>query len=176
MAISCEITSGITLGCKDVMGGVQYFWLTNFENVATTTLASGVITAITMASGSPAAKFYKYQVNRNTSDFSAPIKSSVENGTTVYEHTMNLQFNKIEAIKSLQVQLVSAARLVAVAVDFNGKAFYLGRVGGLDATGGGMESGKKGEDFAGYKLTLTGAEPALPCEIDTALLISPIFA
>jgi hypothetical protein len=176
MALECEITGGNSLGCKGLMGGIQYFWLTNWENVTQPlTVVNNVVTGMTMASGSPAHVWYKWFVNRNTSDFAAPIKSSVENATTTYEHTVNLQFSDMTAATNAQVQLVGVSRVMAIAVDFNGKAYLIGRVNGLDVTGGGMESGKKGDDFRGWKITLSGSEPAAPIEFNTALIVAPDF-
>lgn len=156
--MSCETTGGNLLGCKTT-GGIRYFYVADFSDVVSTTVTSGVITAMTMASGSPAPKFYKFEVLRDTSNFDVTTKGSPENGTEVFEQVLNLSFNEITAARNLVYESLAKARTVTIAVDQNGRAFFFGRNNGLDMTGGTIASGKKGEDFNGYTAVLTATEP-----------------
>ena len=45
--MSCNLTSGIALGCRDNVGGLLTMWITDFTNIDSLTSKSGdTITAI----------------------------------------------------------------------------------------------------------------------------------
>ena len=173
--MSCEITGGRSqTNCKDATPGIQYVYLTNFENIASTTVTANKITAITMVSASPVHKFYKFMVNRQSSDIKTDVKSSIPNSSINFEQKVNLVFGTISNETNVLMNNIARGLVVAIAVDKNGKAWMCGRANGLDLSAGTMETGKAGTDLNGYTLTLTGEEPAYPIEVDTTVLVTPL--
>jgi len=61
--MACALTQGYTLDCKDSLGGIKAVWFISSANVSSVTEASGVVSAITKASGKV---FYKYELVKNT--------------------------------------------------------------------------------------------------------------
>jgi len=171
--MSCNLTAGFTKGCKDNMGGIRKVWLTNKDGInevtpavgSTSPLDEGIITAITMA-GSPAAVFYEFTPNKDSSNWVENIQSNVQNGTIAYEQVLTLMFAKNEATKRNQIKLLGQAELVAIVLDKNGLYWYLGEENGLELTGGSSASGTAMTDMNGWTLTLSGSERNPAREVD----------
>ena len=61
--MSCALTSGFTLPCRDGVGGVKTIYITELANFASATIASGVVTALTLDTGK---KFWTYELTEET--------------------------------------------------------------------------------------------------------------
>ena len=79
--MACALTQGYTLDCKDSLGGITEVYFMAFQDVASTTEASGVITALTKDTGK---RFYKYELTKGTSVLTENVNSNVQNGTLYY--------------------------------------------------------------------------------------------
>jgi len=162
----CALTQGYTLDCRDSLGGLTEVYFIESANVTSTTEASGVITALTKATGK---KFYKYELVKGTSSFVENINSSVENGTIFYQQELTLVLNKLQVNTRNEILLLSKNLLEAVVKDNNGNFWYLGLTRGLDVTAGSAQSGTAEGDRSGYTLTFTGKEPALAQNVGSAV-------
>jgi hypothetical protein len=165
--MSCALTAGYTLDCRDSMGGLKEIYLIELSGITSFAEASGVVTGITKASGK---KFHKFEQLPQTAQATEEITGSDENGTIFYAQTIELFLNKMQASIRNQVKLLGQNRLVAVTVDRNGKAFMYGAVLGLALNSGSGTSGKAYGDRNGYGLTLTGAEREPAFEVNAATL------
>ncbi|MGY8867521.1 MAG: hypothetical protein ACKVJK_18120, partial [Methylophagaceae bacterium] len=87
---TCDITSGFTLGCRDNTGGISNLYILSGSITTVTDVSEGLINGI---SGS--GEFYKFELFRQTSDFTEAITSTPENGTVFYEQTLNAVFFKL---------------------------------------------------------------------------------
>lgn len=156
--MSCNLTQGFTVGCKDSTGGILELYLREFSSItAITTNTTGTVTDI--ADGSAAADFYTYECVKQTSSTSEAIQVSVENGTNVYEQSVVYALNKSEQVKRNEVRLLAQARLMIIAKDQNGKYWLYGEVNGMDLSEGTIASGLNFGDRNGYDLTFMGREP-----------------
>lgn len=144
------------------MGGIKAAWFISHANVTAVTEASGVVTAITKAAGKV---FYKYQLVRNTSSVTENITASVENGTVFYAQELSIILNKLQANTRNEILLLAQNSLMAVFQDANDKYWLLGRVNGIDLTGGNGASGTAQGDRSGYTLTFSGGEKELAPEV-----------
>lgn len=159
--MSCAITSGITLGCKDSQGGIEYLYVADLPDYDTiTTDVDGKITSLDL-SGSPVSiTFYKYEVPKQTSSFTETINASTENGTVFYQQDALMIFNKMEAAKRDQIKLLAQnPKLLVVVKDGNGKFWSVGVTRGAELTAGTSATGTAYGDRNGGEITLTGLEP-----------------
>lgn len=165
--MACALTQGYTLDCKDSLGGIKAVWLIAHANVASVTEASGIVSAITKASGKV---FYKYELVKNTGALTETITASVENGTVFYAQELSVVLNKLQANTRNEILLLAKNTLMAVVQDANDKYWLLGRYTGLDVTGGTAATGTAQGDRSGYTLTFTGGEKELAPEVSSSII------
>ena len=164
--MACALTQGYTLDCKDSLGGITEVYFMAFQDVSSTTEASGVITALTKDTGK---RFYKYELTKGTSVLTENVNSNVQNGTLYFTPELTIILNKLQANTRNELLLLAKNLLVAVAKDNNGKYWYIGKTRGIDLTAGSATSGTAEADRSGYTLTFAGAEPSLSPEVNSAV-------
>lgn len=174
---SCQVVDISALGCIDGVPGISEVWLANFDNVNSSgyTTVAGIVTAITMNTNSPAYHFFRYRFPKNSSYAKTDVKPTIEVGSTSFEQSIFMRFPKEEAAKTIAIQLIGSATTIAVVKTISGKYFLYGKSLGLNQSAGVMQTGTKAGDLEGYEVTLLGTEPALPLEVSSAIIISPIF-
>lgn len=164
--MACALTQGYTLDCRDSLGGITEVYFMAFQDVSSTTEASGVITALTKGVGK---RFYKYELTKGTSVMTENVNSNVQNGTLYFTPELTIILNKLQVNTRNEILLLAQNRLVAVAKDNNGKYWYLGKTRALDLTAGSATSGTAEADRSGYTLTFAGAEPSMSPEVNSAV-------
>jgi hypothetical protein len=150
--MSCLLTAGRTIPCKDVVGGIKAVYFVNFGDLGTITESADEVTNMT---GTFSA--YKYDLKGNSS-FEQSFNSSRENGTTFFEQTLNLQFSKLTKEDNKELKLMAYGRPQVVVLDYNDNAFLMGAEHGSEVTGGTIVTGAAMGDLSGYTLTLTAQE------------------
>jgi hypothetical protein len=165
--MACALTQGYTLDCKDSLGGITEVYFIEKVNVSSTTEASGVITAITKGSGKV---FRKYELVPGTSSLTENINANVQNGTVFYAQELSIILNKLQANTRNEILLLAQNTLVAVVGDNNGKYWYLGKVHGLNMSGGNGATGTAQGDRSGYTLTFSASEGALAPEVASGVI------
>jgi hypothetical protein len=163
---TCDITSGFLLGCRDNTGGLKNIYILSgsIDSVSGTT---GLISTL---SGS--GEFFKFELTRQTGDFTETINSNVENGTIYYEQVANAPFHKLQSATRNQVRVLAKNPNLKVIVETNngsedgvGVFFLLGQTRGLSLSGGQGQTGTAFGDLNGYTLTFTGQEPEPASEL-----------
>ena len=162
-----QILGGMLRDCSSNLGGIKEVYLANFDDVDTVTVTSNVVSAITMVSSK---KFYAYNFNPNTSNFTTTIQANRENGSLYMETVLSLVFAKQDATKRLEVNALAQAGLMAIVVDSNGTAWLFGKDEPLMLTSGTAESGTAKADRNGYALELTDAQMQMPYTVDTSII------
>jgi len=169
--MACDITAGYTLGCRDNTGGIKQIYILSGSVAGLTGEDAGLITDI---SGS--GTFYKYELTRQTGDYTETINASLENGTVFYEQVVNAPFHKMESSLRNQIKILAQNPALKIIVETNngedstsGKFFYLGQQNGLSLSGGSGATGTAFGDMNGYTLTFTGQEPLPACEVSQPL-------
>jgi len=164
---TCDITSGFTLGCRDNSGGIKNLYILSGSVDTITDASEGLISEMT-GSGS----FYKFELFRQTSDYTETITSTPENGTIFYEQSVNAIFFKLQSATRNQVKVLAQNPNLKVIVETNngsvdgvGKFFYLGQENGLQLTGGTGATGTAFGDLSGYTLNFVGQEPEPASEV-----------
>lgn len=165
--MACALTQGYTLDCRDSLGGITEVYFIEKGNVTSTTQASGVITAVVKASSKV---FRKYELVPGTSSLTENINASVQNGTVFYAQELSIILNKLQANTRNEILLLAQNTLAAVVGDNNGKYWYLGKVHGINITGGYGATGTAQGDRSGYTLTFSGSEGELAPEVSSGII------
>ena len=155
---TCDIVSGFTLGCRDNTGGLKNIYILS-GSISSVNGTEGLISSIT-GSGT----FYKFELTRQTGDFTETINASLENGTIFYEQTVNAPFHKLQSSTRNQIRTLAKNPDIFMIVETNNNEtgtvfFLLGQTRGLTLSGGQAQTGTAFGDLQGYTLTFTGQEP-----------------
>ena len=168
--MACSQTlAGIARDCAANMGGVKAVYLANSGDVASVTVTSGAITAITMEASK---KFYKYEFQPNTASLSSNYAVNAENGTKYVETDLVMVFNRMETAKRLEVTAMAQGALVAIVEDNNGKMWYLGYEEPIYLNAGDGLTGTNRADRNGYSVTLHDTTIEMPMEFTGTIPLS----
>ena len=151
--MSCDISAGRTLPCKDQVGGLKNVYFANYGEISVTLSADDSIAA-TQFTGDD---FYQYELKGNSS-LTQNIQTSRDNGTTAFEQVLELTLPKLSVTDNQAVKLLAFGRPHIVVEDYNGNFFLVGREHGADVTGGTIVTGAAMGDLSGYTLTFSGME------------------
>lgn len=165
--MACALTSNYTLDCRDSVGGLVEIYFIEAGNVSSIIEASGVVTAITKASGKV---FRKYEQDQDTAFFVENLNSNVQNGSQFYQQELTMVCNKMQTATRNELLLLNKNRLIAVAKDANGAYWLLGKTRFLHATAGNSGSGTASGDRNGYTFTYTALEPSLAPSVDSTII------
>jgi hypothetical protein len=152
--MSCEITQGRSLPCKDGIGGIKNVYFANYGTVSASEGADDSIAASEFTGD----QFYKYDINNGASSLTQNIQSNKQNGTTAFEQVLELTLPRLSAADNLEVKLLAFGRPHIVVEDYNGNFWLVGKENGADVTGGSIVTGAAMGDLAGYTLTFTAME------------------
>ena len=152
--MSCDITSGRSLPCKDGIGGIKNVYFANYDSVSVTEEADDSVLATAFAGDT----FYKYDINNGASSLTQNIQSNRENGTTAFEQVLELTLPRLSKEDNFEIKLIAFGRPHIVVEDYNSNFWFVGKENGTDVTGGSVVTGAAMGDLAGYTLTLTAME------------------
>lgn len=167
--MACVLTSGYTLDCADSVGGVKEIYVTELANKDAITAASGVITAFTLDAGK---YFFKYELQKETSNVVENITRNEVNGTTFYEQVLQFTVRKMQASLRNEIKLLAQNRLMIIVLDRNGKYWLVGESNGAEMTNSTGATGTAFGDFNGYTLNFRALEEAPMQEVSSNLISS----
>ena len=157
--MACDITSGFTLGCRDNVGSIKQIYILSGSVTSVTDASEGLINSI---SGSGV--FYTFELFRETSDYTENVTVAPENGTVVYEQTVNAVFFKMQTSTRNQIKVLAQNPNIKMIVETNNqdntsKYVYVGEEYGVQLLTSAGGTGTLFGDRNGYTLTFTGREP-----------------
>lgn len=169
MAVSCVLTQDFNLNadCRDAIGGIKEIYVIEIGNVSSVTEASGVVTAITKATGS---YFRKYTLIRATSKASDTVTTSEQTGTVFSTQSVEIVINKRNANIRNEIMIMARVNLQFVVVDNNNNAFLYGRDFGLTMGAGTGDTGTAWGDRNGYTLPFSGNERELALQVADSVI------
>ena len=153
--MSCPITAGYTIGCRDSQGGIDYVIALQLENIDDVTVVDGEVTAITVATGEQG---WKIEQEQGTGMFDDNPIGNRENGTYRSEQSLSLVLNDRKTETRNLVNLLAKNRLVFVVVENTGRISFAGMERGLMLSDGAGGTGTAHEDRNGYTLPFSGTE------------------
>jgi hypothetical protein len=169
--MACDITSGFTLGCRDNSGGIKNVYILSGSITSIAEASEGLISGIT-GSGT----YYKFELTRQTGDFTETPTPSLEAGTVFYQQDLNVAFHKLQSSIRNQVKVLAQNPDLSIIVETNngsespytGRYFLMGRYRGVSLSAGSATSGTAFADANQYALTFSGQEPEPADEIQTS--------
>ena len=156
--MSCILDNGISLGCKDSLGGIKEAYIASFNgNEAYTLDADGIITAMTGTED-----FFTFEQRNEQGEFVQTGNHSVENGTNFWEQVVSLIFTKNDATDRNTLKVLAQSTLLVIVKDQNDAYWLVGKTNGADLTASSQSAGKAYGDLNGTTISITGkeAEPA----------------
>ena len=162
----CATLSGITLDCRDNVGGIEEVYIAAASgSIAFTsdpTDGTSVITNIVLdgtAVTDLATDFDTYQLVKQTGTFTETGTFSEENGTAFYTSVASAVFNKVEGAKLLELYNLGITTLLCVLVkDNNGNYWMLGNDRGALVSNSTTDFGTAFGDRNGLTIEFTGID------------------
>ena len=175
--MACDVlTGGRNKPCKDAVGGIRKIHFADFGAMGTVTMDATLAYSdnISDMSGnvSNELEYHTYDVKGNSS-LETNIQTSIENGTTFFEQTLNITLHKLTGADNKEIKLLAFARPHVFVETFDGKVFCVGREHGAECTGGTAVTGTAMGDLQGYTLTFVANEVTLPNELNGATSADP---
>lgn len=165
--MSCPaILSGYSNPCRDYPGGVKKFYVTEKANIASYTVVSGVVTALTMNSGK---KFWLWEQFQGAANFNeAPTTS--DTGSYFVDQILTIRLDKREASKSYALRALAQQDLVFIEVEQTDEMFVTGLVNGSRMQPGNSPTGSAMGDHNGYALSFKASEREMAPTISQGIL------
>jgi len=155
--MSCNITAGFSLDCRDSQGGIEYIYIANGNPADGFTASGGTVSNW---GGLTASSWFKFETPKQASSFTETITVSEENGTVFYDQQVTIVFTKLTAEKRNQIALLAKNRKLAVVVkDGNGRFWSVGISRGAHLLSGTNQTGQTYSDLNGVSIVLQGLEP-----------------
>lgn len=156
--MSCSLTTGYALGCRDAVGGIKTIYVQAINATGSVnTNGSGLVTGFTPTSVS--GSWFEYDLTKATSSMTETLNASTENGTLFYTPEVTFTINKLQTSVRNELRLLARNRLLVIVQDNNNRYWVLGAANGLEASAGTAGTGTAFGDRSGYEMTLTGMEP-----------------
>ena len=154
--MSCAIQAGYAIGCVDSVGGIKAIYLITYDEIASMTDASGIVTGITKDSGK---RFWKFELpSRSSANATSNPVGSIENGTLFYQQQLTFPINKRDATTRNIVATLVKNRVIAVTEDKDGVFRMYGKSNGLFSGASTGQTGTAAGDANGYTIVLEGDE------------------
>lgn len=151
--MACNISAGRALNCRDISAGISKVYFADFGTLGALTISSEEVTAL---AGTPT--FFQYDVKGAGNSLDQVINSSVDNGTTFTEQTVNLVLPKQSKEDLVQLKLLSVSRPHIVVSTYAGEAFLVGMEHGCSLVTGNISTGVAMGDLSGYTLQFQSME------------------
>lgn len=164
MACKSFALSGISLGCKDNMGGVKEVYIIKSGDVTSKTLNTENSQIATIETQSEA-KFKTYKFRKGTGSMTSTAASDEAIGNFAVTTELALQFSKMETSKRLEIMALCLEDVEVMVLDWNGKYWYLGYDFPVTATAATGVTGTAGTDLNGYTVTLSDTSSEFPYEV-----------
>lgn len=165
MANECTTLLGITLDCRDNVGGIQSVFIQNATgSIAVGTPSNGAIAVTALqVDGTPAdatlTLFKEYECVRQTGTLTETGTFSEENGTVFYTAVANTVFNKATGSKAYELsELALSTRLCVIVKDNNDKYWLVGNDRGALVSNSTIETGTAFGDRNGMTIEFTGID------------------
>lgn len=156
--------AGILASCDTNLAGIKEVFLGNYGGFKAT--VDETLHKVTTLSGETDDKLYKYEFAKQTGSLTSNVTIDETNGVRYYTHALNLQFNKLEGAKHIEIEALAAGQLIAIVHDNNDKYWYVGYDSYLSATEAAAQTGQSFGDLNGYTTSMSAMSAHLPYEIE----------
>jgi len=168
----CELTAGYTKPPCASTGGTKSVIVYNTENQTAITIASNVVSALTVTAG----KAFRITPDMASIDFTETVTRSRENNSIFYASTCAITLkDDTQATRDL-VDLISKGFITIIQEKENGKNLVAGNnlvygsENGMTVDTSAITTGMNYEDLNGVVISLVGKESYIAPKIDNATL------
>ncbi len=159
----CIISAGRLVDCKDSLGGIKSVYIGNYVDMLVQTgwLAATADTVTSIAGGvAPFDEqtFYEFELRPELSSMTINYMADAASGTTFFEQTLSLTFQKLEATDIAPLRELCEGRPNIWVLDGNNKCWLLGAEHGCHVTGGSIVTGVAYGDMNGFTIDFTAKE------------------
>lgn len=173
--MSCLITGGIGLECRDNAGGIQNIYIGNYNGSSMTyTIGTSSDVGQITSFGGATVSMYTFNQPLESASLNMTGGFSTENGTSFYTQTVELVIHKMTAAHSTIVNTLGQGTWRIIVLDQNGRYFLVGAQNGARVSASTPGAGKALGDLNGYKLTFEAKEPLLPIEVTSTAALALI--
>ena len=153
--MACTLTQGVSLSCKDAMGGISEIKIKALTSVpAGLTVTGGQIT-LTDTNG-----WFTYQFEKETGNLNEVANINIQNGTLYYTQTLTIKIHDLSSALQQELYNVAQGRLLIACKDNNGNAWLLGSETYAEMTANNATTGTAFADMNGYEITFTAHSKA----------------
>lgn len=168
--MACTVTlSNISTNCDSQMGGIDVVYAINYADVEAVTLTTGVISAITLATGKT---FNTYEFRKQSGSLTCTYNVDDVAGVKYVAGELALRFAKMETEKRISFMALCNGELALIAKDCNGKYWYLGYNRPVTMTAATGETGTNYTDANQYTITLSSMDNEMPYEVSSTVIPS----
>lgn len=164
MANNCTTLAGITLDCRDNVGGIETVFIENVDTSLAVSATAGVAAVAdvlidTVALDATLSSMDVYECVKQTGMLEETGTFSDENGTVFFTSVATAVFNKLDGAKLNELyELAVSAKLLVIVKDNNGKFWLVGNDRGAVATSSTEGTGTAYGDRNGISMSFTGID------------------
>lgn len=153
--MTCTLTQGIPLTCKDAMGGISEIKIKALDSVPAGLEVSGGQITLSDLDG-----WYTYQFEKETGNLNEVANINIQNGTLYYTQTLTIKIHNLSSALQQELYNVAQGRLLIACRDNNGNDWLMGSETYAEMTAGTANTGTAFADMNGYELTFTAHSKA----------------
>jgi hypothetical protein len=146
----CTLAQGFTpKTCKTPSGTIE-FMITEFANVSSITKTSGVITAISMASGK---RFWQYKQKPEVANWKETQTADLKSGAYKIATAITFDINSLDSATKIETEVLLKNAVVVIAKDADGTYWLLGENNGIEFDSIAWDGGTEYSSFRGAKVS-----------------------
>ncbi len=165
--MSCELSAGFTKSACASFGGTKSVVVYNTENLNTYTLASNVLSALSLQSGKQG---YRISPDMASIDFTETPTRSRENNSIFFASTCAITLKDDSQATRDLVDLISKGFVTVVQEKENGNNLVYGLVNGMTVETSAITTGMNYEDLNGVVINLVGKETSIAPSVDDTIV------
>ncbi len=165
--MSCELSAGFTKSACASFGGTKSVVVYNTENLNTYTLASNVLSALSLKTGKQG---FRISPDMASIDFTETPTRSRENNSIFFASTCAITLKDDSQATRDLVDLISKGFITVVQEKENGNNLVYGLVNGMTVETSAITTGMNYEDLNGVVINLVGKETSIAPSIDDTIV------
>lgn len=131
--MACDISKGIgSLPCKNNVAGLRNLYIANYEDYDFELTGDDDLGMIIDDLPSALTEVFKYPLKNTGNTFTEESESSRDNGTTVWNQTLEFIINNPDAAKQFQIKNLVWGRPLIFVEDNSGDIFLMGMENGTE--------------------------------------------
>jgi len=171
--MACPITTGYTLGCKDLQSGIEWVAISSYDGSTVYTFGVGA-SASEIQSWTATSSFYKYEQFTEQGSVTQELETSNETGTLAVNQTLILILETLDIATRDKALTLLQARVRVIVKTNKGDYILLGKKNGMRSTASTIGPGKQMGDLSGFSITLVGKEPEPAHFVKTSFAVAQI--